>query len=366
MKKILLALALWLTPLAAIAQCNGVFPANTLCGNLTGSPAPPSAFTASGTVVGPVSSVIGHFATWANITGSLLADFNLYAASNVWTGANNFTSTFQINGNTVTWPPFVGTIPFLGINQTWTGNNTFSTGTDNFTGTFQIGGVTVTLPISVPNGGTGNITATAHSLPINEGTSAQVNTGTGTTGQCLVSNGASADPGYIGGCRVLLATLTASSSATLSDTTHITSAYADYEIVLSNILPATNATICEINVHVSGVFQTTGYVSVTVGSAGGGTVNNTPTTYIPCGTGTTSSSSGGTPISCTIKLYAAAGTTAPKNLIGTCIGANSSAGVNLTTIGGSWNGSNAVVDGFQLQFSSGNIASGIVKIYGIL
>lgn len=128
MKKILLALALWLIPLAAFAQCNGVFPANTLCGNLTGSPAPPSAFTASGTVAGPGSSVIGHFATWANTTGTLLADFNLYAASNAWSGPNNFTSTFQINGNTITWPATAGTVPFLGTNNVWTGANTFAAG----------------------------------------------------------------------------------------------------------------------------------------------------------------------------------------------------------------------------------------------
>ena len=49
MKKYLLALALLLTPSFAFAQCNGVFPNNTVCGNVTGAnntprPTAPSAF----------------------------------------------------------------------------------------------------------------------------------------------------------------------------------------------------------------------------------------------------------------------------------------------------------------------------------
>src|SRR5690242_1444941 len=110
MRKLALALALWLAPFAAFAQCNGVFPAKTLCGNLGATAAPPSAFSASGTVAGPASSTVGHFATWNNTTGTLLADFDLYGNANAWTGTNtygaastfnalaNFTSTFQISG----------------------------------------------------------------------------------------------------------------------------------------------------------------------------------------------------------------------------------------------------------------------------
>lgn len=50
MKKLLLALAILLLPSAAIAQCNGVFPNNTICGNISGAgnlprPVPNSALT---------------------------------------------------------------------------------------------------------------------------------------------------------------------------------------------------------------------------------------------------------------------------------------------------------------------------------
>jgi hypothetical protein len=44
MKKIILALAFSLLASNAWGQCSGVFPPNTVCGNNTGSPAPPTAF----------------------------------------------------------------------------------------------------------------------------------------------------------------------------------------------------------------------------------------------------------------------------------------------------------------------------------
>ncbi len=55
MKRLLLALALFLIPSMAFGQCNGVFPNNTVCGNSTGAsnlPKPTSAATFSGLVGG--------------------------------------------------------------------------------------------------------------------------------------------------------------------------------------------------------------------------------------------------------------------------------------------------------------------------
>lgn len=80
MKKLLLVLSL-LWPTVAAAQCNGVFPANTLCGNPGASPAPPAAFSASGTVVGPGSSIINDIATWANTGGTQLKDSGISLGS---------------------------------------------------------------------------------------------------------------------------------------------------------------------------------------------------------------------------------------------------------------------------------------------
>lgn len=49
MRKLLLAFALLLLPSAAWAQCNGVFANNMICGNVSGSPAPP----------GPIPNAVG-------------------------------------------------------------------------------------------------------------------------------------------------------------------------------------------------------------------------------------------------------------------------------------------------------------------
>lgn len=47
MKRIILIFALWLLPLPAFAQCNGLFQPNYVCGNSTGSPALPTAVPSS-------------------------------------------------------------------------------------------------------------------------------------------------------------------------------------------------------------------------------------------------------------------------------------------------------------------------------
>ena len=54
----------------------------------------------------------------------------------------------------------------------------------------------LTFPLTVPNGGTGGTTLTAHGVLIGEGASAVASTSAGTSRQVLVSNGASADPTF--------------------------------------------------------------------------------------------------------------------------------------------------------------------------
>jgi hypothetical protein len=165
----LIALAI-LWPSVAFGQCSGIFPPGTYCGNTTASPAPPvpTALSITG-IVGPGTSTNNGLPIWSGTTGTTLKD-----------GAG------QTIAGTYTW----------GGAQTYSAGATFATGTYNFTGTFQLGGTTFALPVPVTQGGTGNTTATAHSIPINEGTSAQVNTGAGTAGQVLTSGGAGADPSW--------------------------------------------------------------------------------------------------------------------------------------------------------------------------
>lgn len=230
------------------------------------------------------------------------------------------------------------------------------------TGTCTIG---LAVPVSVADGGTGNTTGAAHTLPVNEGTAPQGATATGSVGQCLGSGGASADPSFTGGCWVLLATLTANSSASLSDTTHITSAYADYEIVFENLLPTNNNTTCEIQVHSGAAFQSTAYLaSINFVSGGIGTGTNL-TTYIPCSQATNLQNTGSGLVG-RIMVHNPSSSARAALWNGQFTYVSTTAQVN--QVGGEWN-SAAAVDGFQIipvAGASPTWASGSVKVYGRL
>lgn len=104
MKKILLALALLLLPSVCWAQCSGVFPANTVCGNLTASPKTPSAVPFSGGVIGPGSSTINDLPYWANTNGTQLGDTGiLYTKIAVGPGSST-------PGDVAVWNNSLGTL----------------------------------------------------------------------------------------------------------------------------------------------------------------------------------------------------------------------------------------------------------------
>ena len=254
----------------------------------------------------------------------------------------------------------------FGCNTT-AGTGTVTTGGNGLT--LSGGGSTlgITAPVSAANGGTGVVSPTAHTIPINEAASSQNNTGTGILGQALISGGSSADPSYKSGVRVLLNTLTANNtSGTLSDTTSITSSYNDYEIVFENLLNATNLTACQMQVHSGGAFQATGYLAnaVTVASSTVLAVGNNVAGLLCSGPSELLNSGPG--ISGTIRIYSAAQTSSPKMMSGILSHAFTGPAVLGLTTYGYWNGGNGAVDGFQVQAIAGNWVSGTIKIYGLL
>lgn len=166
---------------------------------------------------------------------------------------------------------------------------------------------------------------------------------------------------------VLLNTLTASSSANLQDTTSFTSAFRYYDIVIENLIPATNAQPLLLQPQVSATFQT-GALSIAV-TATTTTLGNAGLSQgFSSATGQISSSvsnTAGTGFCGTIRLYNPASTTSYKSFDyqGSAI---ATAIASFETIKGvvTYAGSLAAVTGFLLKFTSGNIASGSVKIYG--
>ncbi len=174
----------------------------------------------------------------------------------------------------------------------------------------------------------------------------------------MVDSGASC----AGGGAVLLNTLTASGSATLSDTTSLTGTYTWYTLVFENIKPANGTgTPCEIQVHSGGGFITTStYQTVAIAN---GTATTGVIAYIPCsgnsGAGVEPDSSSA--ISGTIRVYVP--TTASVNWEGQVTYQNAGASLwEIVQVGG-FNPS-ITIDGFQVKFGTGNISSGSIRIYG--
>lgn len=158
----------------------------------------------------------------------------IVAGANGGTGVANTGFTITLAGNLVTTGSFNTTFA-----QTGTATHTLPSSN----GTLLSTATTVT----VAQGGTGVASLTAYAV-ICGGTSStgavQSIASVGTSGQVLTSNGASALPTFqnqTATALVLLNTLTASNSATLTDTTSITSAYDTYLFIWETLIPDTGA-----------------------------------------------------------------------------------------------------------------------------
>jgi len=160
----------------------------------------------------------------------------------------------------------------------------------------------------------------------------------------------------------LLNTLIAVNSSTLGDLKSLTEIFSVYEIILENILPASNNTTLEFQVHSGGVFQTTSYLCSNAAVQGAVNISN-PTTFIQLSAATSVQNSG-SGFSGFLRIHTPYRTSAPKNIVGEGMHFDGTR-VPTTIFSGYWN-SSGIIDGFQILFNSGNIASGTVKVFGIL
>jgi hypothetical protein len=177
----------------------------------------------------------------------------------------------------------------------------------------------------------------------------------GTNYQVVQYNGGS-------GGWILLNTLTASNSATLTDTTSLTAAFSEYEIVFEDFISATNNTSCEIQIHASAAFQTTGYFYANIYGSGSVAASGNGTTFVPCGISASTSST--IPSHSVIRVNNPS-TSAIHPWVGYTLTAGACGTLCVGNMAGYWNTA-AVIDGFQVLMSAGNITSGKVKIYGRL
>lgn len=178
------------------------------------------------------------------------------------------------------------------------------------------------------------------------------------------------------GSRVLLATYTASSSASLASTNIFSTAgYSSFEIEFVKLVPASDGVNLLMRVYSGGAYQsganyaTSGITTSYFDYGGTGSNSGGFQTYAFLSWITTTvkfgASYGG--VCGSIKCYDPANdTTAYKHFHGvlTMPEYNWTGGSMPINIGFAWQGGTGAVTGFQVYFSSGNIASGSIKVYG--
>lgn len=187
----------------------------------------------------------------------------------------------------------------------------------------------------------------------------------GTAGQLLQTAGAGGNPAWVTvASRVLLATLTANNSAsTLADTTSLTATYPAYEIIITNLIPASSTITCRIRVNVSGV-QTSSYSSALVYTTNGANNPENQTTYVPC-SGSSRLLNTGTGVNAQFTVMNPSQSSTSKAIFGIGTYPDSSTTIAAYTSGGYYTGGNAAVTGIEVSTSTGNWTSGTVKIYGL-
>lgn len=170
------------------------------------------------------------------------------------------------------------------------------------------------------------------------------------------------------GTAVLLASQTASSSATLDFATAITSTYDEYRIELTDLVPATDNTDLLFRVSTDGgasyvstgtYDNTFGYAATGGTTAEGGTTGATSFT-IAGGQDNAATSA----VSGTLNLSNPLSTTAHKKVFGQVVYLHNTLG-NLHYRPSTTYKATTAVNAFRFLYSSGNIASGTIRVYGL-
>ncbi len=230
-------------------------------------------------------------------------------------------------------------------------------------------------PITVPQGGSGLSTTTAYGLLAGGTTTTALfqNAGTGTTGQVYV--GAS---GALGtwtnqnalGSWVLISTQTASNSANISFT-GLSTSYNAYKISISAVVPATNATNFEMLVSsnngvsydnsASNYSYTNFYVADT-GTATDAFNNSTAATNIRIGNAWSNTATWGSNLEV---MFVDPATSYVDNGIWWAGKYNDSTSAGCWVGGAGSRVATQINNAVRFLFSSGNISSGVFKLYGL-
>jgi hypothetical protein len=178
-----------------------------------------------------------------------------------------------------------------------------------------------------------------------------------------------------GGAMTLISEQTASSSATIDFTSGIDSTYDSYVFKFINIHPATDDQTLQFNMSSDGgsnynVTKTTTFFRAYHGEGGGGGVLEYRTANdLAQATGfqdltTGSSNSNDACINSELKIFSPSSTTFVKHFIARTIDlATGEYAMDMYAAG--YGNTTSAVDAIQFKMSSGNIDSGVIKLYGI-
>jgi hypothetical protein len=192
-------------------------------------------------------------------------------------------------------------------------------------------------------------------------------------GTTLIDNGI-LDAAVPSGKMILLSTQTASASATISFTSGIDSTYDSYVFKLINIHPATYDKILEFNMSTDGgsnynVTKTTTSFRAYHGEGGGEALQYRASDDLAQGTGfqfltTGSDNSDDACINSELKIFSPSSTTFVKHFIARTIDSGSGDyAIDIYTAG--YGNTTSAVNAIRFKMSSGNIDSGVIKLYGI-
>lgn len=197
--------------------------------------------------------------------------------------------------------------------------------------------------------------------------------GAGTSGQVLTTGGAGANPSWSSsGTRVLLQTQNASASASIAfSSTYLTSTYKAYEIEMIDVISASDGVSMQLVVSEDNGsnYKTTNeynYANLNVGSgsATAGAAVGAAAANILLQTNNTGNAAG-EGLAGKIRVYNPLGTTLYKKFLYDTVSMTSGE-ISTHTRGCGEYLAVAAINNIKLQFSSGNITSGIFKLYGVI
>jgi hypothetical protein len=161
----------------------------------------------------------------------------------------------------------------------------------------------------------------------------------------------------------LLNTITiTTNTAAATDTTSFLRDYDAFLVTYENIRNATTNRQPLLSVQVGGTFQTTTYIGTTTLNTGGTITGAAITTSPALGPLTPNSTLGANGW---FFVFNPAGAARNHILIGRAEGVNSTPAIVSNTWMAYYNGATTAVTGFQIAMSGGNIASCIIRTYGI-